>query len=624
MFEEFIVKTYQDIKDIEKVPVEERVKENSTYQLIEKGAAHNPDGTAITFLMDGDSYEQPIQINYRDFIGKIRQTANMLNDLGVGPEDVVTFLLPNIPQTHYVLWGGETAGIVNPINPMLEADTIKDICDAAGTKVLVALGELPGTDIWQKVEAIRKDIPSLECVLRVMGPSDEAEKIYGFEEKMAQYSSEELTFERVINRDDIASLYHTGGTTGRPKLARRTHYNELVVSWDICAGIGLKPGETAMVGLPLFHCNGTIITGLAAFSRGANVVMLSPTGYRNPSIMTNFYKIVEKYKPVYFSAVPTVLSVLLDLPVGDADISSLRYLICGAAPLSVELFNRFEKHTGMKIIEGYGLTETAVASSVNPKDGERKIGSVGLPFPYHYIKTVILDENGDFVRECETNEIGVVTIGGPCVFKGYVEDIHNAGIWMPNGYFNTGDMGRIDEDGYLWLTGRKKELIIRGGHNIDPATIEESLYQLKGVKMAAAVGRPDSHAGEVPVAYVELTENSGLSQEDLMEWVKNNIGERAAVPKDIHVIDQVPLTAVGKVFKPALRWDATKRKYEEELSTLGDMIKSVSVEVGEDKVHGTNATINIVAAEGVDHEAIRGRIPELLARYTIHYNIVIQ
>ncbi len=620
----FTIRNLADIEEVEKVPLAERVKEKSTYELIEKGADINPDAIAISFLRDGNTYNKPQQITYKEFMAKIGQTANMFADLGIGATDVVTYLLPNLPETHYILWGAETAGIANPINPMLEAATIKEICQAAGTKVLVALGEAPGSDIWQKVDSIRKEIPSLSCVVRVMGPTDKAGGIYGFEETVEKYASDRLTFERQINPEDIASLYHTGGTTGRPKLAQRTHHNEVVLSWSLMASTELQPGEAVLVGLPLFHCNGTCITGLLPFSLGGHVVILSPSGYRDQSIMMNFYKIVEHYRPVFFSCVPTVLSVLLDIPVGEDDISSLKYLVCGAAPLSVELFQRFEGHSGMKILEGYGLTESTCASSVNPKDGERKIGSVGLRLPYQRIKVVILDEEGQFVREAKSGEIGVVCIHGPTVFKGYVEDVHNKGIWVQGDWFNTGDMGRLDEDGFLWLTGRSKELIIRGGHNIDPASIEEPLYKLDGVKMAAAVGRPDAHAGEVPVAYVELGEDSSLTKEEIMEWAGKEIGERAAIPKEVFIVDKMPLTAVGKIFKPALSWDATQKVYKQELEALGELVASIHVEVSEDKVHGTKATIHIKPHKGVDAETIEKRVPEILARYTVHYELLIE
>ena len=618
---QFVIRNLADIAEIEKVPYRQRVPENSTFEILEKGAAINPDATAISFLFNGDAYETPITVPYRQLIGRIRQAANMFHDLGIGPTDVVTYLLPSIPPTHYTLWGAEAAGIANPINPLLEAGTIKDICLAAKTKVLVCLGDLPGTEIWKKVDSIRKEIPTLKAVIRVMGPGDEAEGIYGFDETIAKYPDDRLTFSRNIAPDDIASLYHTGGTTGTPKLARRTHYNEVIMAYDIMLMGGFQPSDTVMCGLPLFHCNGTIVTGLAPFSVGGHVVLLSPLGYRDPTIMKNFYKIVEKYRPSLFSAVPTVLSVLLDLPVGGADISSLRYVVCGAAPLSVELFKRFEAHTGMKILEGYGLTEGAVASAINPKEGIRKVGSVGIRMPYQNVKIISVDENGKLARELPTGEIGCVCITGPNIFKGYVEERHNATIWPEEGWFNTGDLGRLDEDGYLWLTGRKKELIIRGGHNIDPAAIEEPLYKMPSVKMVAAVPRPDPHAGEVPVAYVEIAAGSGLTTEQIMEWARANVGEKAAIPKEIIITPQIPLTPVGKIFKPALRWDATKRVYDEEMAGLGDAAESVTVTVGEHKVYGTAAKITVKAAKGVSADSIKAKVAEILARYTVYYEL---
>ncbi len=622
--ETLLIRNLKDIEEIEKIPLEQRISDNNTFELLTRGSQIVPDSTALSFLLTGDLYDSPSQVSYREFIAKIRQTANLLNDIGIGPSDVVTYLLPNLPQTHYVLWGAEAAGIVNPINPLLEPATIRDICQAAGTKVLVALGEVPGSDIWNKVTAIRKEIPTLEHIVRVMGPSDEKEGIYSLDEKLETYSSEGLSFSREIAPDDIASLYHTGGTTGTPKLARRTHFNEVYMAWAIAMMAGSTPSDTVLCGLPLFHVNGTTVTGLAPFYAGSQVVLLSPTGYRDPSIMKNFYKIVERYKAAAFSCVPTVLSVLLDLPKEGADISSLRYVICGAAPLSTELFRRFEEHSGMKILEGYGLTEGACASSINPRDGERKVGSIGIHLPYQEMKIVQPDDQGDYLNEAPTGEIGVVAIRGPNIFKGYVDEAHNQDIWIQGDWLNTGDLGRKDEDGYIWLTGRKKELIIRGGHNIDPAAVEEPLYQMPAVRMAAAVGRPDPHAGEVPVAYVELKEGSSATAEEILEYARTHIGERAAIPKEIFILDEIPLTPVGKIFKPSLRWDATRKIYLKELEALGEMADSVNVEVKEHKIHGTSATIRIKPAPGIQAEAIEERASQILARYTVHSDIVVE
>ncbi len=188
--EEIKITCLADVEEIEKVPIEERLTAFNTYDLIKQGVDLNPDALALSFLISGDSYKEPMQISYKELIAQINQTANLLYDLGINSKDVVSYLLPNAPHTHYVLWGGETAGIVNPINPLLEASTIRDICLAAGTKVLVALGEVPGSDIWQKVTEIRNELPDLKAIIRVFGPSDEKEGIYGFYEVIGKYSGD--------------------------------------------------------------------------------------------------------------------------------------------------------------------------------------------------------------------------------------------------------------------------------------------------------------------------------------------------------------------------------------------------------------------------------------------------
>ena len=624
MSQEFAIRTMKDIEEIETTPYHDRLRADNTYAAIAHGASLNPEAPAISFMMSGDTYDQPMVISYKELIRKIRQSANLFHDLGVGPTDVVTYLLPNIPQTHYILWGAEAAGIVNPINPMLEPATIADICRAAGTKVLVALADVPGSEIWDKAMAIRNEIPTLEHVVRVFGPADLDQGIVGFDEAVDRYSGEKLDFDRVIDPDDISSLYHTGGTTGTPKLARRTHFNEVIMALDLQIMGNMSQESVFMCGLPLFHVNGTTVTGLGPFAVGGHVVMLSPMGYRDPAVIRNFFKIVDHYKAQAFSSVPTVLSTLMDIPVADADISSLQYAICGAAPLSVEMFKRFEAHTGMKILEGYGLTEGACASSINPKDGERKVGSIGIRMPYQQMKVAITDENGDFVRDAEIGEIGSVCIQGPNVFKGYVEDVHNQGIWVQGDWFNSGDLGRMDEDGYFWLTGRRKELIIRGGHNIDPGMIEEALYKLADVAVAAAVGRPDPHAGEVPVAYVQLVEGSAMTEDDLLAYAAENIGERAAVPKAIHILDAIPLTPVGKIFKPALRWQVIERVFAGELEALGDLAASVNVTAAEDKLHGTLVSIRAACGQGATPAQLEDKIREILAHYTVHYTVAVE
>ncbi|MBI5115019.1 acyl-CoA synthetase [Candidatus Poribacteria bacterium] len=619
--EKLNLRNIDDVKAIEAVPLSERVRAKSTYELISAGAKQNPDAVALYFLMSGEMWETPMEIPYRQFLGRITQTANLFCDLGIGPRDVVTYILPNLPHTHFALWGAEAAGIANPINPLLEPAQIRDIMNSAQTKVLIALGEYPGSDIWTKVEKIRKDIPTLKAIVRVMGPSDETNGIYGYDEVIDKYNPNKLDSGRQFAPDEVCSLYHTGGTTGTPKLAMRIHMNEMYSAMVCAVALELTQGTTMMFGLPLFHANAPLLTGLAPFSVGASVVMLSPTGYRDPGIIKNFFKIAEKYRVNSFMAVPTVLSMLLDVPTDGIDLSSLQYAMCGAAPLSVQVFRAFEERTGLKLLEGYGLTEGTVVSSCNPRDGVRKVGSVGLRIPYQEMKTVILDEKGNYVRDCKTDEIGVVVVRGPNVFKGYADEAHNKGVWVQGDWLNTGDMGRMDEDHYLWLTGRKKELIIRGGHNIDPAIIEEVLYKIDGVALAAAVGRPDKHAGEVPVAYVMPKPGANLDPAQVEKYCREHIAERAALPKRVNVIPSMPMTAIGKIFKPALRYDAIKEAFETELKTLADIADSIEVSVKEHKVHGTLALVTAKPRAGVSGQTLRDRINSVLGHYTVHYEV---
>ncbi len=614
-----LIRNLQDIETMEQTPLKERIHVRNTYEMILRGGRGHEDKAALYFFLKGEDYANPVKVTYRQLVGRIHQTANMLRDFGFGPNDVASMLLPNVPQAHFAIWGTEAAGIISPINPLLEPKAIANIMNAAGAKVLFTLGPVPGTDIWQKVEAIRKEVPTLEAIFQVMGPGNEADGIYNYDETVEKYDPTKLESGRQIAPDEIAAYFHTGGTTGTPKLAKHTHFMEVHDSWAVTAVADASDQDVFMCGLPLFHVNAVIITGLAPFSVGASVVLLSASGYRDQGVIKNFFKIVEHYKGTFFSAVPTVYSALLRIPV-EGDVSSLKYAICGAAPMPVETFKAFEAKTGIKILEGYGLTEGTCASSVNPKDGERRVGSIGLRFPYQPMKTVVLDENGKYVRDCKPNEQGVIVIKGPDVFPGYVQEEHNRGIWVQEGWFNTGDLGRMDEDGYFWITGRLKDLIIRGGHNIDPSTIEEPLYRHPAIALAAAVGKPDAYAGEVPVVYVTLRPGAEATPEGILEYARENIFERAAVPKEVYIIQEMPVTPVGKIFKPKLRWDSTRRAYEEALVSVAGMVDSLKVKVGPHPVHGTMAKIQVSGAG--DREAVEKAIYDALKDYTIRYEIV--
>ena len=371
---------------------------------------------------------------------------------------------------------------------------------------------------------------------------------------------------------DLAAFVHTGGTTGAPKVAAHTHANQLACGRGIAQCSGLAPGEGMLGGLPLFHVNALIVTGIAPMFSGARVVWPGPAGYRDKALYTRFWQIIEHYQITAMSAVPTVYATLAQLPV-DAGISSLRLPIAGAAPLPSSVREDFARHTGRRLLEGYGLTEATCATTWT-RPGEERPGSVGRVLPGQQIKAVRIGEDGSWA-DCAPGENGVLVIGGPAVFAGYVTDpslggprVSREGV-VRDGWLDTGDLGRVDAGGFVYLAGRAKDLIIRGGHNIDPRTIEEALLRHPAVRAVSAVGRPDRHAGEVPVAYVVPAGPGRFDEAELLTWAAAAIGEPAARPKRIHPVTEIPVTAVGKQFKPALAADAAVRAITEALTAAG-------------------------------------------------------
>ena len=627
------VQSLADIEAIEAIPLEDRNLPKSTYALIHDSAAAHPEKLAIRYIENGEVWRAArdngdpnlsIDISYAELIRNINRTANLFRALGVTESDVVSMVLPNIPQAHYTLWGGEAAGCVNPINFMLEAEVIGEIVESAGSRVLVALGEHSDVDIVTKLDVILKIAPCVEHVLIVGSPHSDRGGWLSFDDLLLSQNADTLDFDRLYSHDTVASLFHTGGTTGVPKLAQHTHLNEVYTAWAVNS---LWPGEGEdcyLTGLPLFHCNAAIGTGLTVFMVGGTVLLAGINGYRSPGIVMNLFQLIDYYRITSFSAVPTIYAVLAQLPVESCDLSSVRFAVCGAAPMPVELFNKFEKATGIRIVEGYGLTEATVCSTMNPPAArEARIGSIGLRIPYTNIRLALLDENGNYQRECAADEIGTVLIQAPSVTPGYTDSSKNRELLVTDvdgqSWLNTGDLARQDSDGYFWLTGRAKELIIRGGHNIDPKTIEEVLVRHPAVNLAAAVGRPDAYAGEIPVAYVDTVAET--SAEELLAFCRQHIGERAAVPKDIVILDKLPVTGVGKIHKPTLHLREIEWVVRKELEPFASQLRKWQVVMVADRKRGNLAQIEIATSDASSAVSTEQAIRKSLDVYTFAYDI---
>jgi len=622
------IRTLDDIHRLERTPLAQRDLPSSTYAALQRSAERSPQAPALSFFLDAAAFTLTQRWTYAELFADITRTANAFHDLGVGPQDVVAFLLPNLPETHFCIWGGEAAGIVMAINPLLDAAQIAELLRAAKAKVVVTLAPTPGSDLWPKLAGQLASLPSVKqlvwvslapyvglakgLALRWMARREKARRrdlqIHDLRGLMRRQPHDRLKSGRRIGAQERSSYFCTGGTTGLPKIAARTHGAEVFNAWAVAANMQPRPsGQVIFCGLPLFHVNGQLVTGLMTWMQGDQVILGTPQGYRGAGVIPRFWEIVEHFKVNFFSGVPTVYAALLQTPLQGRDISSLNYALCGAAPMPVELFREFERVSGVRILEGYGLTEGACVSSNNPPEGERRIGSIGLRLAYQGMHAVILDDEGRYQRDAEVDEVGVIAIHGPNLFAGYLEDSHNQGVWIEiegRRWLNTGDLGRQDADGYFWLTGRKKELIIRGGHNIDPKQIEEALQTHPAVALVAAVGCPDAYAGEVPVAYVQLVPGAQANSTELLEFASRRISERAAVPKRIEILASLPVTPVGKLFKPALQQLEIERLVRQEAHQAG---LDIDVVVVQDAKRGLIARL-----AGPDRE----RLATALGRYS--------
>ncbi|MEM8869104.1 MAG: acyl-CoA synthetase [Pseudomonadota bacterium] len=584
------------------MPISERWSPRTVYDLLTRTVQRSGDRPALSFQIKSGPKDKVETLTWSELRGRVTQSANLFRKLGVGPQDVVAFVLPNCNDTAVTLLGGVTAGIVCPINPLLDTEQIGDILRETGAKVLVTLAPFPKTDVNAKAVQAAANAPSVTTILQVdlkryLAPPVSwlipllrpkatqagTAKVMDFNAAIAAEPADALTFEQ--DQDDpICAYFHTGGTTGLPKVARHRHSGIIYNGW--CGDTYIFTDQDVLLcPLPLFHCLAAYPVLMSCIFSGAQFVMVTPAGYRGDGVYENFWKLIERFGVTFMITVPTAAAALMQRPV-DADVSSLRYAISGSAPLPAELYRRFEKATGLTMLEGYGMTEATCLVSINPPAGERKIGSVGFPFPYTEVKILDCAADGTVKSERGVDEIGEICVLNPGVVVGetYTETDKNRGLFTEDGYLRTGDLGRLDADGYLWITGRAKDLIIRGGHNIDPAVIEDALMAHPEVAFAGAIGQPDSHSGEVPAVYVELREGADVSLDSLQTHADANIGERAAHPKHIEIVPEMPKTAVGKVFKPDLRRMAITRVYNHALES-NDVPASVS-HVVEDKKRG--------------------------------------
>ena len=610
-----------DLAGIEAVPLADRGLPGTTYELLVRAARLWPDRVAQSVLPDGDRWEQPSERTFAELLADVHRYANLFHALGVRRTDGVALLAPNCDELITATLAAELAGIAAPINSGLSGDHVVELLRRSGTRVLVAAGPDLAPEVWDHARHLAREV-GIEALLALRPTGESAEEellpIDGMRTGHLFAEAAEHPGDRFVGEPpsatDLAALFHTGGTTGTPKLAAHTHANEVTDAWMIAA-IGVLDTESVVfAALPLFHVNALVVTLLAPLFKGQRVVWAGPQGYRDTNLFENFWKVVERYRISFMSGVPTIYAVLADRPI-DADLSSLRFALVGASPLPNAVRERFQSATGVPLVEGYGLTEATCASARSFAD--RPVpGSVGQRLPYQQVKTIEVDAEGDWA-DLPRGEVGVLAVGGPTVFPGYVVDRGPDGPVLDGlgklreGWLDTGDLARVDGHGFVHLVGRAKDLIIRGGHNIDPMVIENALLAHPAVTAAQAVGRPDVHAGEVPAAFVTLAPGAHATPEELRAWASCHVPEQAAAPRAVTVLDALPVTPVGKPFKPALRAEAAR-------GAVAEALRDMPTVTG---VHAVVEDGAVVAVVGLARGADATSVTDVLNRFVLTWRL---
>ncbi len=487
--------------------------------VLDRAAAERPGHPAVR--MDD------MVLGYSDLQEAAGRVVSLLSSLGVAPGDRVGIMLPNIPAFPIAFYGALGAGaVVVPMNPLLKSREVAYYRGDSGAKVLFA---------WHTAAAEAAKGAAATGTRMVVVDDPDARSL------LAGLFPVHTRAERAD--DDDAVILYTSGTTGQPKGAELTHAN-LTRNAELTAQtlIGAGPDDVVMGCLPLFHVFG-LTCGLNAAVVGGATLTLLPRFDPGKALA-----IIARDRVTIFEGVPTMYAAMLHHPSSaDADTSSLRVCVSGGAAMPVEILHAFEKTFGCMILEGYGLSETSPVASFNHPNAERKPGSIGTPVAGVEMRVV-----GNDGQELPPGEVGEIAIRGHNVMKGYWGKPEATAEAIPDGWFRTGDLARVDEDGYFFIVDRKKDLIIRGGYNVYPREIEEVLYEHPAVAEAAVIGIPHDQLGEEVAAAVSLKPGATATPEELQAHVKERVAAYK-YPRQVWVVHELPKGPTGKILRREVR-----------------------------------------------------------------------
>ena len=526
----------------------------SLYEMFKQSTERFPNNPAISFMNR--------ELTYRELLAQIDAFAASLEGLGVKKGDRVAIHLPNCTQFPIAFFGILAIGaIVVPCNPMYVARELSYQLKDSGAETIVTMTRFynlvkeiqPLTDLKNIIVTNIKDyFPGmLRFLYTVAKEKKEGDRVdlaasdHSFMGLMKAYAGKKARPVKV-SPEDRAIFMYTGGSTGVSKGAVLQHRNLLANALQVKAWCSdLEEGkEIFLAVLPFFHSYGmTTVMNTPLFS-GNKIVMLPRF------VLADVLKTIDKEKPTLFPGVPTMYVAINNAPdLAKHDIKSVRVCISGAAPLPVEVQKQFEKNTGGKLVEGYGLSEASPVTHANPIYGKSIIGSIGLPFPDTEVKIVDLETGKEVLP---IGEVGEMCVRGPQVMECYHNMPEETSNSLRDGWLYTGDIGRLDEDGYTYIVDRKKDMVIAGGYNIYPRDIEEVLFTHPKIVEAAVAGVMDPYRGETLKAYVVLKEGESLTEAEVIQYCKDNLAAYK-VPKLVEFREELPKTMVGNVLRRVLR-----------------------------------------------------------------------
>ncbi|NLW47643.1 MAG: long-chain fatty acid--CoA ligase [Firmicutes bacterium] len=485
------------------------------------------------------------QWTYQELDDLVSRMANLLIDLGIKPGDRVGVQLLNSPQFVFSYFGILRAGaIAVPINPHFIGDDLTYIINNSGMKLIITGVDNIPTLAKTGTKGLKVIVTDIKVAFRENNQYEAPSSVIKLEDVLFKYSN--LDPQVKVTPDAIANLQYTGGTTGIYKGAMLTHYNLVVNATQFRYWFKnvYQDGQGKFVCvIPMFHIYAMSTTMNHAILSGSSILILSKFD------LTELMRSIDKYKPNLFMGVPAMYGAIAMREGHNYDLSSIEACMCGSAPISVAVHEKFEKITGGKLREGYGLSECAPAVALTPIYGRVKYGSAGVPVPDTDVK-IVDPQTGEEITE--PNIVGEILVKGPQVMQGYWEQPEETAMVLKDGWLHTGDLGSLDEDGYVFIADRLKDMIIMGGEKIYPREIEDLLYAHPAVKEVAVIGIPHPLLGEVPQAYVVLKQNAAISEKELRKYCAEHLS-KFKVPSKIEFIEVLPRNSVGKVLRRLLR-----------------------------------------------------------------------